>query len=73
MSGAADEKTTAERAVSYITEKDLRLELKAFRLEVRLLIVLGLVLSRVHLPDAVTAGSVLGVIGLVALKSALTR
>lgn len=56
-----------------VTEKALRLELKAFRLEVRLLIVLGLIVSRFHLPDVVTAGSVAGAIALVALKSALAR
>lgn len=57
----------------YVTPKDLRLELKAFRLEVRLLIVLGLLVTRFHLPDTVTVGSVLGVLGIVGLKSILAR
>jgi len=69
---AGDERTRPGEP-AYITEKDLRLELKAFRLEVRLLIILGLIVSRFHLPEAVTMGSVLGAIRLVALKSALSR
>lgn len=64
---------STEQEDRHVTERDLRLELKAFRFEVRLLIVLGLVVSHFHLPDAVTAGSVVGAIALGALKSALTR
>jgi hypothetical protein len=56
-----------------VTERSLRLELKAFRLEMRLLLVLGLVVTRFQLPDVITVGSVAGAIGLIALKSALAR
>lgn len=56
-----------------VTEKAMRMELKAFRLEVRLLIVLGLIVSRFEVPDVVTAGSVAGAIALGAIKSALAR
>ncbi len=56
-----------------VTEKSLQLELKSFRLEMRLLIVLGLVVSRFQLPDVVTAGSIAGAIALVAVKTALAR
>lgn len=56
-----------------VTEKAMRMELKAFRLEVRLLIVLGLIVSRFEVPDVVTAGSVAGAIALAAFKSALAR
>ena len=57
----------------YVTPLMLRLELKAFRLEVRLLVLLGLLVSKFHLPGSVTFGSVAGVMGLAAVKSFLAR
>lgn len=58
---------------AYVTPNMLRLELKAFRLEVRLLIVVGLLVTRLHLPATITAGSVFAVIGVTGLKSLLAR
>lgn len=57
----------------YITPLRLQLELKAFRLEVRILVLLGLLVSKLHLPDTVTLGSVAGVVSVGALKSFLAR
>lgn len=65
--------TACEEHGGLVTEKSLRLELRAFRLEMRLLLVLGLIMSRFHLPDVVTAGSVAGALAVVAIKSALMR
>lgn len=57
----------------YVTPATLRLELKAFRLEVRLLLIVGLVATRFHLPDTVTVGSVALAIAAGGLKSFIAR
>lgn len=56
-----------------VTWRDLKLELKAFRLEVRLFIIVGLIVTKLHVPDTITVGSVAGILALGAVKSALAR
>ena len=70
MSEPADQSGTD---ADNVTWRDLKLELKAFRLEVRLFIIVGLLVTRLHLPDTVTLGSMAGVIGVGALKSFFAR
>lgn len=57
----------------YVTWNELVSELKAFRFETRLILVVGFVGTRVHLPSSITVGSIVGCIGIGALKSFLAR
>ena len=57
----------------FVTPLRLALELKAFRLEVRLLVLLGLLVSKFHVPSSITLGGIAGAIGIGALKSMLAR
>lgn len=67
---AADQSSRDKETVTW---RELTSELKAFRLEVRLFILVGLVVTKLHVPDTITVGSVLGVIGIGALKSFAAR
>ena len=58
---------------SFVTWREFMSELKAFRFETRLILLVGFVGTRVHLPGSITAGSVIGAIGIGALKSFITR
>lgn len=56
-----------------VTWRELKSELKAFRLEVRLFIIVGLLVTKLHVPDTITVGSIAAVIGVGALKSFMAR
>lgn len=58
---------------SFVTWREFMSELKAFRFETRLILVIGFVGTRIHLPATVTAGGVIGAIGIGAVKSFIAR
>lgn len=58
---------------NYVTWRELVSELKAFRFETRLILLVGFVGTKIHLPASVTVGSIVGTIGLGALKSFIAR
>lgn len=57
----------------YVTWTEFKAEIKSFRMEFRLLLVVGLGAIKFDLPDTVTVGSVATVFTFAALKSFLAR
>jgi len=57
----------------YVTWRELVSELKAFRFETRLILVVGFVGTKIHLPNSITVGSVVGAVGVGFAKSLITR
>lgn len=70
MSKPADQSGTD---ADNVTWRDMKLELKAFRLEVRLFILVGLIVTKLHVPETITVGSVAGVFAIGAVKSFVAR
>lgn len=70
MSKPADQSGTD---ADNVTWRELGLELKSFRLEVRLLVLVSLFVTRLHLPETISVGSIAAVIGVGAVKSFLAR
>lgn len=56
-----------------VTWREFSSELKAFRMETRLLLVVGVASLKFHLPDVATVGSMVTVVGWAGLKSLVTR
>lgn len=68
---AANQSSDDEK--NFVTWRELVSELKAFRFETRLILVVGFVGTRVHLPSSITVGSIVGAVGIAGLKSFFAR